>query len=192
MLLFQAAATTSTEAVSRFNAFISQTNFNEPTWDLFIIIFFLAAAFIYGLTMGRERVVVILMGTYIGFAVVTVAPFLSDIQVQGLGVENVFAFRIAVFLLTLITLFFLLSRSGLMSSFASSGAPGSWWQVILFSVLHVGLLISIILSFIPSEFHGQLAPLTQRFFIGEQTRFYWFVAPIAALVLMRASRENDE
>src|SRR3989344_6536651 len=126
MLLFQAAASTSTEAVSRFNAFISQTNFNEPTWDLFIIIFFLAAAFIYGLTMGRERVVVILMGIYIGFAVVTAAPFLGDIQVQGLGVENVFAFRIAVFLFTLIALFFLLSRSGFMASLSGSRSPGSW------------------------------------------------------------------
>lgn len=192
MLLFQAAATTSTEAVNRFNAFISQTNFNEPTWDLFIIIFFLAAAFIYGLTMGRERVVVILMGTYIGYSIVTIAPFLVDAQVQGLGVENVFAFRIAVFLFTLIALFFLLSRSGLLSSFSGSGAPGSWWQVIIFSILHVGLLISIVLSFIPAEFHGQLAPLTQQMFIGAETRFYWFVAPIIALALMRASSNEEE
>ena len=99
-------------------------------------------------------------------------------------------FRMAVFLLTFMVIFFLLGRSALMRTAADMEAPGRWWQVILFSLLHVGLLISLTLSFLPREAQAQLAPLTRQLFIGQQTEFFWIAAPILALALITHKKEE--
>jgi hypothetical protein len=98
-----------------------------------------------------------------------------------------------------IALFFLMSRSALLSTVASSDTHGSWWQVMLFSLLHVGLLISITLSFLPPSASQGLAPLTQKIFVQETSRFLWIIAPIAAMIFIkggaaekRRRRERDD
>jgi len=193
--VLQIAATSTastTAAVHTFNTFVASIDFTEPTWDLFIIIFFLVASFIYGLSLGRDRIIIILVGIYMALAVINAAPFLHELKPAEFGVDNIFAFRITTFLAVFVILFFMLSRSALMKTIAKSDAPGSWWQVILFSVMHVGLLISITLSFIPTEFHSQLAPLTRQLFIGEETQFYWLIAPIITMALIRDKKDDDE
>ena len=193
MYLFQAAAsTTSSDALATVNSYISGVDFANPTWDLFIILFFIVSAFIYGMTLGRDRVILILISVYMGLAVIHAAPFLDALEPATYGPNNVFAFRITIFLALFVLLFFLLSRSALLRTLAKSDAPGALWQVVLFSVLHVGLLISITLSFIPEEFHNQLSEATRQWFIGEQAEFFWIIAPIAAMALIRDSDDDDE
>ena len=75
-----------------------------------------------------------------------------------------------------------------MRTLCAAEAPGSWWQVVLFSVLHVGLLTSVVLSFLPAENLAQLAPLTKQIFLDQTAKFIWLVAPILAMSLVRAQR----
>ena len=44
--------------------FVTNINWAAPSWDLFIILFFIVAAFLYGLSLGRNRVIVILVSIY--------------------------------------------------------------------------------------------------------------------------------
>jgi len=196
MYLFQAAATTtansSQDALATVNGYIAGINFANPTWDLVIILFFIIAAFIYGLTLGRDRIILILISIYMGLAIIGAAPFLDQLTPTEYGPNNIFVFRIVVFLLLFVALFFLLSRSTILRALAKSDAPGAWWQVIIFSLLHVGLLISITLSFIPPEFRNALSPLTRQWFIGEQAEFFWILAPVVAMALVRDSGEETE
>ena len=112
------------------------------------------------------------------------APFIGNFRTD-IGVDQFFGFRISSFVVVFILLFFLMSRSALLSTIASSDSRGPWWQVLLFSFLHVGLLISITLSFLPPSASTHLAPLTQKIFVQDIGRFAWIIAPIMAMILIK-------
>ncbi len=184
MPLFAAAILQSSAQSIQTKSFIANIDWSKPSWDLFIILFFIVAGFLYGLSLGRDRIIVILISVYMALAVVNTAPFIGN-YTADIGINQFFGFRISTFVVVFIALFFLMSRSALLSTVASSDARGSWWQVLLFSFLHVGLLISITLSFLPASASANLAPLTQQVFVQDTGRFAWIVAPILAMVLIK-------
>ncbi|MDP3985802.1 MAG: hypothetical protein Q8P82_03475 [bacterium] len=167
-----------------FNSFIQQINFSNPSWDLFILIFFVVVSILYGLSMGRDRIIVILVSIYMALAVVAHAPYLETFT-TSIRINEAFAFRVTIFVGMFLVTFFLLSRSGLMRTLGSGGGVGSWWQVLLFSFLHVGLLISVTLSFLPVEISDRLATITRLMFISDPGKFFWIVAPILVMALVR-------
>ena len=165
------------------STFLSHVNWSSPSWDLIIVLFFMVTVFLYGVSMGRERIIVILVGIYMALAVVTNAPYINTLD-KTANSGNFFAFKALLFLATFILLFFLLSRSALSKTFGGV-AGGRWWQVILFSSFHVGLLVSIILSFLPADSVSHLAPMTRQVFASDNGRFFWIVAPILALAFVK-------
>jgi len=180
-------AQTSTQAQS----FVANINWAQPTWDLFIILFFIVAALVYGLSLGRDRVITILISVYMALAVVNSAPYIGNFQAD-IGINEFFMFRVSTFVVVFIALFFLMSRSALLATVASSDARGSWWQTLLFSFMHVGLLISITLSFLPPAASANLAPLTQKIFVQDIGRFIWIVAPIVAMVVLKGGASEKK
>lgn len=170
---------------------VSHINWSQPSWDLFIILFFLVAGLLYGLSLGRDRIIVILISIYMALAVVNTAPYIGNVGAT-VGANQIVALRVSGFLAVFIVLFFVLSRSALLKTVASSDTPGRWWQVILFSVLHVGLLVSITLSFLPPGAAAKLAPFTQKLFVQDLARFIWIVAPIIAMVLLKGGAGDSK
>ncbi|MBU0624930.1 hypothetical protein KKF05_01160 [Patescibacteria group bacterium] len=171
--------------VGYIQAQFMSVNWAAPTWDLFIVIFFIVTVFLYGMSLGRDRIIVILVSIYMALAVVSNAPMIGRANPNAdIQFGNIFAFKVSAFLGLFILLFFLLSRSALMKTFGSMAA-GKWWQVLVFSIFHVGLLVSITLSFLPPDAAGHLAPITRMFFATEIAKFVWVVAPITGMVLLR-------
>lgn len=173
-----------TDASSQAQSYVATINWASPTWDLFIILFFLIAGFLYGLSLGRDRIIVILVSIYMALAVVTTAPYIGNVATE-IGLSQLFVLRISAFLAVFIVLFFLLARSALLKTIASSDSDGAWWQVLLFSFLHVGLLIAITLSFLPPEASQNLAPVTRRLFVTDTARFIWILLPIIAMIVIK-------
>lgn len=161
---------------------VNNVNWATPTRDIFIIIFFVVAVFLYGLSLGRDRVLVVLVSIYMALAVVANAPFLTSLPGN-------FAVKAGTFLGVFLLLFFLISRTALTRIFGNLAA-GRLWQVLLFSVLQVGLLISVTLSFLPAEATAHLHPLTVRVFVSEMGRFTWIAAPIVAMVFFSGERNQ--
>lgn len=160
---------------------------SNPTWDLFIILFFVIAVFIYGISLGRDRNIIILIGIYMALAVVGSAPF--QILEEKFGASPIGQFvvlKTVLFLGTFIILFFLLSRSSLLKSMGFQ-MSGPWWHAFLFSVLHVGLLVSVTLSFLPGKAIERLAPITKLVFTSDFGRFAWIIAPILAMIVLPES-----
>lgn len=173
-----------TNATNTAQSFVATVNWSQPSWDLFIILFFIIAGFLYGLSLGRDRIIVILVAIYMALAVVNTAPYLANVTTE-VGISSLFAFKISAFVASFIALFFLLSRSALLSTIASSDSRGPWWQVLLFSFLHVGLLTAITLSFLPPTALDKLAPLTRALFASQSAEFLWVLAPIVAMVVIK-------
>lgn len=156
-------------------------NWTNPSWDLFIVLFFFIAAFLYGFSLGRDRVVAIMVSLYMALAVVNYAPFLQNLNTEINIVTSLFAFKISAFLGVFLVIFFFLSRSAIVRSLAGGGAVGKWWQVLLFSVLHAGLLVSVVLSFLPPDTLNYLSFATREIFTSEAGRFLWIILPILAM-----------
>jgi hypothetical protein len=171
-------------------SFFATLNWSAPTWDLFIFLFFIIGALLYGLSLGRDRVIVILVSIYMALAVVSNTPLLNSFNFS-FHVNDNYILQITFFLSLFVVLFFLLSRSALLKTIGGSGAPGSWWQTILFSVLQVGLLISITLHFLPTEMTQNLSDVTKQIFMSDQGRSAWMILPIIVMVLAPKAKKPD-
>lgn len=166
--------------------FFQNINWSNPSWDLFIAIVFVVGSLLYGFSLGRDRLIVILVSIYMALALIGNAPYLDRLgQMTQTVASQIFVFQITGFVGIFIVLFFFLSRSALLRTIASRDEQGSWWQVMMFSVLHVGLMLSVIMSFLPADALNHLSPFTRQIFTYEGARFAWLVAPIIAMMLVR-------
>lgn len=168
--------------------FLANFNWDVPTWDLFIGLFFVISALIYGISLGRERILVILVSIYMSFAVASNLPFINEEVSQRINLGPAFVMRMVIFLVLIAALFLLFTRMGLfMSSSSRTNLP----LVILFSLLHVGLFISIIFSFMPAAFASQVSETTRAIFDSDVGRFLWILSPVVALYLARSSDQQS-
>jgi len=166
--------------------FFSYFNPASPTWDIFIVIFFVIATFLYGLTLGRARVVVQIVSSYMTMALLASAPFLD--QIEARTPLNHTVFYLVAFLVVFVILFLLLSRSAFHQHL--SEGRGSWADVLILSVVQIGFLTSIVLSSMSGFALGHLSGITQTIFAKQPAPFIWTVLPIAALILIRGKKEK--
>lgn len=170
---------------------VNSVNWLDPSWDLFIILFFVVASLIYGVSLGRDRIIVILVSIYMALAIVNHIPFLTGVSSAEVSLNDTFALRVSVFLGVFILLFFFLSHSALMKAFShGKSGQGKFWQVMIYSFLHVGLLISVTLSFFPADLAGVLSPLTQTLFMSDVARAAWVTLPVIAMALFGGGGED--
>lgn len=178
--------------MSDAQTFFQTINWSAPTWDLFIAGVFLIGALMYGFSLGRDRIIVILVSIYMALALMT-APYLDVVMEKtALALNQVFVFKLTGFVGIFLGLFFFLSRSALLRTIAHRDDHGSWWQVMLFSILHMGLLISVIISFLPPEAADHLSPFTRQLFVYDGSRFAWLVAPIVAMMFIQSPKKKKE
>ena len=171
--------------------FLTNINWSQPNWDLFIILFFVVAAFLYGLSLGRDRIIVILVSLYMALAIANTAPYLNSFSAE-VSYNNASIFKVSVFIGIFVIVFFLLSRSALLHTIASADSPGRWWQSIVFSFFHVGLILSILMSYLPQAMANNVSLQMRNLFISDPAKFFWLVAPIAVMVLVRRGKKSKE
>lgn len=159
---------------------LGQVSWSVPTWDLFIFIFFVAFVILFGLTLGRSKILTVLLATYTGLAVVSNLPYLTPETSEKFGLGPAFVLKMIVFGAVLIVSFFFLARMGILPESGISHLP----HIFLFSILQAGLLISIVISFIPAA-STSLAPFTRTIFVSDISRFLWILAPIVAMALVK-------
>ena len=156
------------------------------SWDLILIIIFIGAAFLYGLTLGKNKLIALLISTYFSLVIINSIPFKEVIAFFGLKGLPSPTLKTFLFLALILFFFFLIPHS-ILSSVIRIGKAGvgSWFQILIFSILEIGLLASIILSFRPSKVITDLSPLVKQIFLGQTPQFFWILVPILALVLWR-------
>ncbi len=167
---------------------LTSLNWTQPSWDLFIVLFFVVAAFLYGLSLGRDRIITILVSIYMALAITSNAPYLTSFTAT-ISINNGSIFKVSVFLGMFVILFFLLSRSALIHTIASD-APGKWWHAIVFSFFHVGLMLSITLGYLPKDIVNYISEGMRNLFISEQAKFFWLVTPVVMMALVRREQKT--
>ena len=169
--------------------YLSSINWIQPSWDIFIVLFFIVASLIYGVSLGRDRIIVLLVAIYMSLAVVKYVPFITDFH-ASVSLNDQFALKVSIFLGLFILLFFFLSQSALLKTIGAGAQQGKIWQVVLFSIFHAGLLISVTLSFFPEETMSYLSPLTSQLFVSDAARAAWVIIPVAAMAVLGSKKED--
>jgi len=98
---------------------LAQASWFTPTWDLFVILFLVVLAFLLGITIKRNKILVLLISIYMAIVVINFFPF-GDIFELPKTDEN-FVYPIAIFLAVVIVFYILLSNSALKKALRKTG-----------------------------------------------------------------------
>lgn len=158
-----------------------------PTWDLFVILFLIVAAFLLGLTLGRNKIIILLISIYMAMVVISFFPF-SDIF-ETPKIDESFVYPIAIFLAVVFIFFILLSNSALKRVLRKTGDK-SVFQIVLFSLFCIGLVLSVVLSFFPKDLINTFNPITQTLFMAKLSKFLWALVPVLGMAVLRKRKRT--
>lgn len=153
-------------------------------WDLAIILGIIAVFLLYAFTLGRDKLMLLLISVYVSLAVVSSIPYL-DVFSARFAVQGTFAVRISTFLAVFLILFFLISHITLVRSLAPPKYQRPHWHVLVFGLLTAGLFVSSALVFLPQELLIWISPRTYQLFLADAARTVWVILPLIAMTIFR-------
>ncbi|MBI2446694.1 MAG: hypothetical protein HYV51_02620 [Parcubacteria group bacterium] len=151
---------------------------SNPAWDVLLLLFFFFSVFVYGLIVGRNRIIVLLLASYPAALINEYIPYPKNF-LNNLNVAQTIFLKAFVFFVLAIFVFWIFKRSG----FSRKELNKKTGQVLFLSFLNVGLWANIIFGYVLS-FNAELiklAPLNLLFFGSTPAHFIWLILPIIIL-----------
>ena len=170
-----------------------------PTWDL-IVTFVFIILIIYGLALGRERVLVLLASSYIGLVVATIwgnsmFDVLSGSSATSSGITittNASLFAVKSIIFVVLTL--LLVVKGDFFKKASTAHDGIFSLVIssLYAIGSAGLILTSLASFLPDTQRTDI--LTDSTLAASLINFqvWWIVLPVILIIASGFKNSNNQ
>ncbi len=154
--------------------------------NILIILLAVIVSGIYGFMLDRHQMVINLFATYIGFLMANFFPVnvlnLGEWANSWWGIMVIFA--ATTFLTILILGWTRILRSSYVSNFFVR-----WYQAVITGLLYTGLLVSRVLTILPSKFLSQFSPWFLSVFISDIGSFLWLVLPVAGLLFIKGKRK---
>lgn len=157
-------------------------NWHSPSWDLFILLFWLVASVLFAFAAGRGRMLTILVSTYMAQLLVIQAPFFSNAVSDKLNIAMATLSQLAAFVILFFIFFVFLNRYAFRSSIDGRQIIALPF-VLIFTVLQVGLLINIVVSYLPDHVQNSMSPLIQLVFLHPNAGFIWLLLPVVFLII---------
>lgn len=165
-----------------FVSVLGSISLTNPSWDLFVLVAFLAGIYLYVFRYGKDRAFLVLISGYLSLFLVGKLSLVK--AVTGLGIEETFNNKAILFLGLVAILSWVLSHSDFMSVFSRSGKK-DWFQVLVISFLQIGFLASAVISFVPVTQVGSLSIFLNTFFASAQAQLFWLITPFFAIALIK-------
>ena len=127
-------------------AAISGLNFNFGPSGLFAILG-LIFLLLYGLSLGRTRALISLLGIYIAYAIMSVFPYLDRLHDLIKVSPELYITRVGLFLFVYVIVFAVFNNSLVKSRLTIKEA--SFFSVSIISIMQLGLLVTIITNIVP-------------------------------------------
>lgn len=161
---------------------------NITSWEIILILFIIGGGFLLGVLLGRSRVFLLLLGSYISFAIMSVVPF-KKILPDLFDSEEDFVIYIVIFLVLIWLIYFLFSRSVLKLSIRRKG-DRSIFHIFFLSLFLMGIIVSVVFSFFPYDLKMQFSQIVRKIFDNSLVRTLWLVVPIVFIGLFKRKRSN--
>lgn len=160
----------------------------HPQWDIIVILILVAGGFFYGLSTGKAKIAARILYTYAAFAITSALPM--SVAASFFNNENIFFLRAGIFLFLFLLLSFFLGSRKFGPKFISSS--DSWRRIFIMSFLQVGLLIHLVLYFIPGEEIDFIAPFTRYVFAYPELHVWWLLVPLAVMMFFKRRERSRE
>ncbi|MDO8483276.1 MAG: hypothetical protein Q7S86_05690, partial [bacterium] len=144
---------------------------------------------LYGLSLGRTRALISLLGIYIAYAITSVFPYLDRLHDLIKVSPELYVTRVGLFLFFYVLSFAVLNGSVVKNRLTLKDA--SFLSISIISIMQLGLLITIITNIVPVsalKIPGNLSGLTEYFSTNEAL-FYSFLAPILVVSFMKGEKK---
>ena len=171
------------EYVEYLKSLVTTFNWHTPSWDLFVLLFWIVTSVLYAFAAGRGKILTILVSIYMSQLLVLKAPFLSEALNSKLNINMASLQQLAAFVALFMVFFIFLGRYAFKSSVDSRRMTSLGFSLI-FSVLQIGLLINIVLSYLPDNVRASFSPLLQFVFLHPNAGFVWLLAPVVYLIVL--------
>lgn len=158
-------------------------NWHSPSWDLFILLFWIVASVLFAFSAGRGRMLTILVSTYMAQLLVIQAPFFSEAVSGKFDIGTTTLAQLATFSILFLVFFVFLSRYAFRSSVDGRQIIALPF-VLVFTFLQVGLLINIVVNYLPDHIQNSLSPLIQFAFLHPNAGFIWLLLPVVFLIIV--------
>jgi hypothetical protein len=145
------------------------------TQDITLLIVIILASFLFGIFIGRSRLVAVLLNAYVAFAIVSVIPasYLTS-----------YTYKLLVLLILIVALtlwgkrLFEVSISGIGSGFM--------WKIFALSFLEVVMILSMVISIIPKKEALIYVSLSSYgYLIADPMKLIWMAAPLVFLMIIQ-------
>lgn len=143
--------------------------------------------FLYGVSVGKTRALVSLLGIFIAFALTLVFPFTGWLK-GAMSIEEYYI-KAGIFAVAYVAVFVLINMSALRNRL--SMGETSFVQVLAISIIQVGFLGAVILSFLPRDILPKVFNSIYPFLGTQKALFFWALASLAILPFMRGSRRSS-
>ena len=154
----------------------------HPTWDVMLMFFIVAAVFLYAVSTGRGRIILILFATYISYGI---ASFLfSHKQIYGFPVPEGSIPHIIIFGSLFVMALLFLFKAQVGSLIRSGMRDLSWLSSILLSIMESGLITSFMYTLLSPAETKLLSPTTLHLVGSPEAQFLWVIAPFVWLIFI--------
>lgn len=162
----------------------TNTFLSNPTWDILLLLFFFAAVFVYGLMVGRNRIIVLLFASYPAALINEYLNYPNSFLKNLNAAQIIFLKSFSFFILSFF-IFWIFKKSG----FSRKELNKKTGQVLFLSFLSVGLWANIIFGYVSalSSEAVKLAPITKLLFDSNAAHIIWLVLPILVLYWLEKS-----
>jgi hypothetical protein len=143
--------------------------------DVVFLILFLLLSFVLSVGLGRQKILVAMLGVYASYVAVSFIPknFVSE--------QNT---RILIFV-ALVVAFIIFFGRIIRASLSGSGAH-YLIKSIIGSAIIIGLVLVIIFSWMGTkELASFVTPATKKYFTEDLYKFLWAIAPLVYLAVVR-------
>lgn len=154
------------------------TSFDLPktvAGDLSLLMFFVGTSLAVGFVFGRWKLINILINVYIALAFIGVLPdslFTTSIYLKAV------VFVVLVVVLTAID-------DRLFDLHISNAGTDFFWRLFVMSILVTGMLVSVLLSFLPKATAlGFISATAYGYFASPFALIFWLVTPLLSLLFI--------
>ncbi|HLC95160.1 MAG TPA: hypothetical protein VJH89_01610 [Patescibacteria group bacterium] len=148
---------------------------NNIAGDVSLFLLFVGISLAFGFIFGRWKLINILINVYIALAFIGVLP-------TSLFATAVYS-KAIVFILLVIILTAIDER--LFDLHISNAGTDFFWRLFVMSILVTGMLVSVILSFLPKVIAlGFISVTAYGYFASPLALIFWMVVPLLSLLFI--------
>ncbi|MBI2062995.1 MAG: hypothetical protein HYT61_02010 [Candidatus Yanofskybacteria bacterium] len=161
-------------------------NVSGLRYDWLIISFFVFAILLVALSLGRSRILLVLLSLYVAAFLESHFVYFDKLRTSIKNVPD-YWLHFGLFFLIYGIAFGILNRSVLKHRLTL--AESSIAAVVLIAVVEMGFLATIMLSYFPPELIERVPSKLVPYFATKTAQFWWAVVPLFVLIFSKKNKE---